>query len=104
MATTKKEKVFKTEAQIREEELIEGKDAPLTPQIYGQPISPDEVLDTDTLPKAGDTHQGIEDPLERFISMYQPGELIMIKNFRKHLLQVLEDWRINGPRKNDNKN
>jgi hypothetical protein len=88
------EVVFKTEQQLREEELIEGRDALLTPQIYGNPIFPPETLDTDVLPKAHGEFQGIEDPLQRFINMYEPGELVMRNNFRKHLLQVLEAWRL----------
>lgn len=88
------EVVFKSEQQLREEELIEGRDAPLTPQIYGKPIFPPEALDTDVLPKANGEFQGIEDPLQRFINMYEPGELVMRNNFRRHLLQVLEAWRL----------
>jgi hypothetical protein len=32
-------------------------------------------------------------PLQRFVNLYEPGELVMRQNFRKHLLEVLEDWK-----------
>jgi len=72
--------------------MLEGKDAPLTDQIYGtQSI---QVAQTDPLPIANRDFQGLEDPLQRFISQYEPGELILRKNFRRDLLKILEDWRL----------
>jgi len=72
--------------------MLEGKDAPLTDQIYGtQPI---QVAQIDLLPIANRDFQGLEDPLQRFISQYEPGELILRKNFRRDLLKILEDWRL----------
>ena len=84
-----------TEAEIRkeiEELTMQGRDAPMTNQIYGivKPIPKDP---TDILPEPNGLLQGVTDPLQRFINMYQPGEFVMRQNFRKHLLQVLEDWR-----------
>ena len=72
--------------------MFEGEDAPLTDQIYGtQPI---QVAQTDPLPIANREFQGLEDPLQRFISQYEPGELILRRNFRRDLLKILEDWRL----------
>jgi len=91
----KAEKPKQTEAEIRkeiEELTMQGRDAPMTDQIYGivKPVPKDP---TDILPEPNGMLQGVTDPLQRFINMYQPGEFVMRQNFRKHLLQVLEDWR-----------
>jgi len=91
----KAEKPKQTEAEIRkeiEDLTMQGRDAPMTDQIYGivKPIPKDP---TDILPEPNGLLQGVTDPLQRFINMYQPGEFVMRQNFRKHLLQVLEDWR-----------
>ena len=72
--------------------MLEGKDAPLTDQIYGVPPMP--VAQTDSLPIANREFQGLEDPLQRFISQYEPGELVLRRNFRRDLLRILEDWRL----------
>ena len=72
--------------------MLEGKDAPLTAQIYGVPPMP--VAQTDPLPIANREFQGLDDPLQRFISQYEPGELVLRKNFRRDLLRILEDWRL----------
>jgi len=84
-----------TEAEIRkeiEELTMQGRDAPMTDQIYGI-LKPAAKDPTDILPEPNGLLQGVTDPLQRFINMYQPGEFVMRQNFRKHLLQVLEDWR-----------
>ena len=91
----KAEKPKQTEAEIRkeiEDLTMQGRDAPMTDQIYGivKPVPKDP---TDILPEPNGLLQGVTDPLQRFINMYQPGEFVMRQNFRKHLLQVLEDWR-----------
>jgi hypothetical protein len=91
----KVEKPKQTEAEIRkeiEDLTMQGRDAPMTDQIYGivKPVPKDP---TDILPEPNGLLQGVTDPLQRFINMYQPGEFVMRQNFRKHLLQVLEDWR-----------
>ena len=91
----KAEKPKQTEAEIRkeiEDLTMQGRDAPMTDQIYGivKPVPKDP---TDILPEPNGMLQGVTDPLQRFINMYQPGEFVMRQNFRKHLLQVLEDWR-----------
>lgn len=69
-----------------------GEDAPMTAEIYGQRFVPQPV-DTDILlPVATKDIQGAMSPLQRFINTYEPGELVMRQTFRKHLLQILEDW------------
>ena len=89
------EAIKKTDSEIRkeiEELMYRGKDAPMTDQIYGivKPVPKDP---TDILPEPNGMLQGVTDPLQRFINMYQPGEFVMRNNFRTHLLQILEDWR-----------
>jgi len=91
----KAEKPKQTEAEIRkeiEDLTLQGKDAPMTEQIYGI-MRPTPKDPTDILPEPNGQLQGVTDPLQRFINMYQPGEFVMRQNFRKHLLQILEDWR-----------
>lgn len=72
---------------------MQGRDAPLTDQIYGieQPV---KRLATDVLPQSTGQTQGVEDPLQLFINLYQPGELVSQAVFRRQLLAVLEDWRL----------
>jgi len=74
-----------------EDLIMMGKDAPMTDQIYGI-ITPASKDPTDILPEPKDDFQGVFDPLQRFINMYQPSEFVTRQNFRKHLLQILEDW------------
>lgn len=90
-----------TEAEIRkeiEELTMQGRDAPMTDQIYGI-VKPAAKDPTDILPEPNGLLQGVTDPLQRFINMYQPSEFVMRINFRKHLFQVLEDWKENGSQK-----
>jgi len=91
----KAEKPKQTEAEIRkeiEDLTMQGRDAAMTDQIYGI-MRPTPKDPTDILPEPNGQLQGVTDPLQRFINMYQPGEFVMRQNFRKHLLQILEDWR-----------
>jgi hypothetical protein len=95
--TTKIDVPFVGTVEITEEvEIIDpklvGQDAPLTDMIYGT-TKQREVLSTDVLPESDGQTQGFMSPLQRFINIYQPGELVMRQNFRKHLLEVLEDWK-----------
>ena len=71
--------------------LMEGKDADLTDMIYGIEKKPD-YQDTDILPDNNGMLRGESDPLQLFINMYQPGEFVTKQNFRKHLLQILNNW------------
>lgn len=89
--------VIAAKAQAAVDAMLEGMDAPLTDQIYG--IQPIQVAQTDPLPIANRDFQGIEDPLQRFISQYEPGELILRQNFRRDLLRILEDWRLKDVKK-----
>ena len=94
---TKIDVPFAGTIEITEEIMVDdpklvGQDAPLTDMIYGT-TRPREVLSTDVLPESNGQTQGFMSPLQRFINMYQPGELVMRQNFRKHLLEVLEDWK-----------
>jgi hypothetical protein len=73
------------------EEILEGKDAELTDMIYGVQKTP-EHRDTDILPENNGILRGESNPLQLFINMYQPGEFVTKENFRKHLLQILNDW------------
>jgi hypothetical protein len=79
-------------APTPEELLILGKDAPLTEMVYGgkQVFNPDSAPQ---LPEATGQVQGDMSPLQRFINLYQPSEIVMKNNFRKHLLTILEDWK-----------
>jgi len=79
------------EVEIDDPKLV-GQDAPLTEMIYGNTQSREKV-DTDVLPESTGQVQGQMSALQRFINIYQPGELVMRQNFRKHLLEVLEDWK-----------
>jgi len=79
------------EVEIEDPKLV-GEDAPLTDMIYGT-TKPREILSTDVLPESTGQAHGPMSALQRFINMYQPGELVMRQNFRKHLLEVLEDWK-----------
>jgi len=91
----KAEKPKQTEVEIRkeiEDLTLMGRDAPMTEQIYGilKPVPKDP---SDILPEPNGLLQGVSDPLQRFINLYQPSELVMRQNFRKHLFQILQDWR-----------
>jgi len=95
--TTKIDVPFVGTVEITEEvEIIDpklaGQDAPLTDMIYGT-IKQHEAVSTDVLPESNGQTQGLMSPLQKFINMYQPGELVMRQNFRKHLLEVLENWK-----------
>jgi len=79
------------EVEIADYKML-GQDAPLTDMIYGT-TKPREALSTDILPESNGQTQGFMSPLQRFVNIYQPGELVMRQNFRKHLLEVLEDWK-----------
>jgi len=88
----KEKEVILQRSPTPEELLILGKDAPLTDMIYSgkQVFNPDLAPQ---LPEATGQVQGDMSPLQRFINLYQPGEIVMKNNFRKHLLTVLEDWK-----------
>lgn len=80
-----------TKTEQESQELMEGKDAPLTEMIYGIQKEP-EYRDTDILPEPNGLLRGESNPLQLFINMYQPGEFVTKDQFRKHLLQILNNW------------
>jgi hypothetical protein len=92
MAPEPQEPVALSLADLKAAKLLEGEDAPLTDQIYGVALQPAALADP--LPLANRDFQGLDDPLQRFISQYEPGELILRQNFRRDLLRILEDWRL----------
>jgi hypothetical protein len=71
-----------------------GEDAPLTDMVYGITPKP-EIKDIDRLPEPNGRIQGESDPLQLFINLYQPSELVSRINFKKHLLRILNDWKEN---------
>ena len=95
--TTKIDIPFAGTIEVTEEIMVAdpklvGQDAPLTDMIYGT-TKQREALSTDVLPESDGQTQGFMSTLQRFVNIYQPGELVMKQNFRKHLLEVLEDWK-----------
>ena len=55
--------------RLRQQLLMEGKDAPLTDMIYGK--TPEEFKDpTDVMPQNNGMLQGITDPLQKLINQF----------------------------------
>jgi len=92
----KLERIKAIEEEINEITPVEyiGRDAELTDQIYGveQPV---RRLATDVLPEKNGIGDGDLDPLQRFVNLYQPGEIVSRQIFRNLLLECLNDWRDN---------
>lgn len=78
-----------------EEKRVIGEDYPLTAMIMGEE-APRVALPTDVLPEADGQLQGVSDPLQLFINLYQPSEVVTRNRFRNLLLTVLNDWKNNG--------
>ena len=77
---------------LRQQLLIDGKDAPLTDMVYGR--KPEELRDpTDVMPQNNGMLQGITDPLQKLINQFEPTELVSRQVFRKMLLAALNNWR-----------
>jgi hypothetical protein len=77
---------------LRQQLLIEGRDAPLTDMVYGK--KPEELKDpTDVMPQNNGLLQGITDPLQKLINQFEPTELVSRQIFRKMLLATLNNWR-----------
>jgi len=78
------------EAEIAK--VREGRDAPMTEQIFGE-----------TKAYMGDAKQALfvkdgeirpdDDPLIEFIELYQPGVMVERQKFYRRLLDVLEGWK-----------
>jgi hypothetical protein len=78
-----------------EEKRIIGEDYILTPMIYGEEV-PRVALPTDVLPDSDGQLQGVTDPLQLFVNLYQPSEVVTKARFRNLLLTVLNNWKNNG--------
>ena len=74
------------------DQIREGKDAPLTEQIFGESKS-----------YMGDAKQALfvvdgsiredDDPLIEFIEKYQPAVMVERQKFYRELLNILEGWK-----------
>ena len=74
---------------------LEGEDYHLTSMIYGdEPVR--ESRPTDVLPDADGRTIDVKDPLQLFVNLYQPSEVVTKNRFRSLLLTVLNDWKNNG--------
>ena len=91
------ERIKAIEEEIKEIVPVEyiGRDAELTDQIYGVE-RPARKFATDVLPEKTGSGDGEIDPLQRFINMYQPGEIVSRQIFRNLLLQCLNEWKENN--------
>lgn len=78
-----------------EEKRIIGEDYPLTAMIYGEE-APKASHPTDVLPESNGQLQGVTDPLQLFVNLYQPSEVVTKARFRNLLLTILNDWKNNG--------
>jgi hypothetical protein len=85
------EPVEKTEDELR----LEGEDYHLTSMIYGDEPTR-EPRPTDVLPEVDGRTIDVRDPLQLFVNLYQPSEVVSRNRFRNLLLTVLNDWKDNG--------
>jgi hypothetical protein len=82
------EPVEKTEDELR----LEGQDYHFTSMIYGAE-TPRTPLATDVLPEVDGRTIEVKDPLQLFVNLYQPSEVVTKNRFRELLLTVLNDWK-----------
>lgn len=89
----KLERIKAIEEEINEITPVEfiGRDAELTDQIYGVE-KPAPKLRTDVLPDKNGDGSGDLEVLQRFINLYQPGEIVSRQIFRNLLLDCLNEW------------
>jgi hypothetical protein len=89
----KLERIKVIQDEIKESIPVEfvGKDAELTNQIYGVE-KPALRVRTDVLPEKNGDGIGELGTLQRFINLYQPGEIVSRQMFRNLLLDCLNDW------------
>jgi hypothetical protein len=73
---------------------LEGEDYHLTSMIYGD-VPVREARPSDVLPEADGRLIDVKDPLQLFVNMYQPSEVVTKNRFRELLLTVLNDWKNN---------
>jgi hypothetical protein len=89
----KLERIKVIQDEIKESMPVEfvGRDAELTDQIYGIE-KPAPRVRTDVLPEKNGDGTGALGTLQRFINLYQPGEIVSRQMFRNLLLDCLNDW------------
>ena len=89
----KLQRIKAIEDEIKESIPVEfvGRDAELTDQIYGIE-KPAPRVRTDVLPEKNGDGTGALGTLQRFINLYQPGEIVSRQMFRNLLLDCLNDW------------
>jgi len=89
----KLQRIKAIEDEIKESIPVEfvGRDAELTDQIYGVE-KPAPRVRTDVLPEKNSDGTGDLGTLQRFINLYQPGEIVSRQMFRNLLLDCLNDW------------
>jgi hypothetical protein len=89
----KLERIKVIQDEIKESMPVEfvGRDAELTDQIYGIEKAAPRVR-TDVLPEKNGDGTGALGTLQRFINLYQPGEIVSRQMFRNLLLDCLNDW------------
>jgi hypothetical protein len=89
----KMERLKAIEDEIKEFQPVEfvGRDAELTDQIYGVE-KPAPRVRTDVLPEKNGDGTGDLGTLQRFINLYQPGEIVSRQIFRNLLLDCLNEW------------
>jgi hypothetical protein len=89
----KLQRIKAIEDEIKESIPVEfvGRDAELTDQIYGIE-KPAPRVRTDVLPEKNGDGTGDLGTLQRFINLYQPGEIVSRQIFRNLLLDCLNEW------------
>lgn len=89
----KLERIKALEDEIKESMPVEfvGRDAEFTDQIYGVE-KPAPRVRTDVLPEKNGDGTGDLGTLQRFINLYQPGEIVSRQIFRNLLLDCLNEW------------
>lgn len=87
------ERIKAIEDEIKESIPIEfvGRDFDLTDQIYGVE-KPAPRVRTDVLPEKNGDGTGDLGTLQRFVNLYQPGEIVSRQIFRNLLLDCLNEW------------
>lgn len=87
------ERIRAIEDEIKETIPVEfvGRDFDLTDQIYGVE-KPAPRVRTDVLPEKNGDGTGDLGTLQRFVNLYQPGEIVSRQMFRNLLLDCLNEW------------
>ena len=73
------------------DKIMEGEDAPLTEQIFGEKKSHMGDAKQALFVKDGEIRQD-DDPLIEFIEKYQPAVMVERQKFYRELLNILEGW------------